>query len=137
MFNDVERVKIVVEALAEFAHAEVELLFTGVAEGRMADVVSQGQRFGKIGIQIQSAGNGARHLRDFESVSEAIAEVIGVAGGEDLRFGFEAAEGARMDDAVAVAGVIVAVRMLRLGVATAASAAHVHGVGCEHSLRLF
>ena len=137
LFDDVERVKIVIEALAVLAHAEVELLFAGVAEGRVADVVRQGQRFGKIGIQMQSAGNGAGHLRDFESVGEAIAKMIGVARGEDLRFGFEAAEGAGMNDAVAVARVVVAIGMLRLGVTAAAGAAHVHGVGCEHSFSSF
>ncbi len=86
---------------------------------------------------MQSAGDGAGHLRDFESVGETIAEVIGVARGEDLRFGFEAAEGAGMDHAVAVARVIVAIGMLRLREAAAARAAHVHGVGCEHAFRSF
>ena len=137
LFENIERVEIVVEVLAVRAHAQIELLFAGVAEGRMADVVREGQRFGEIGIQMQSAGNGAGHLRDFESVREAIAEVIGIARGEDLRFGFEAAESARMDDAVAVARVIVAIGMLRLREAAAAGAAHVHGVGCEHAFSSF
>ena len=129
--------KIVIEAFAECAHAQIELLFPGVAEGRMADIVRQRQRFREIGIQMQSVGNGARHLRDFQRVREAIAEVIGVARGEDLRLGFQAAESARMDHAVAVARVVVAIGMLRLREAAAARAAHVHGVGCEHAFRLF
>ena len=112
MLDDVERVEIVVEALAVCAHAQIELLFAGMAERRMADIVDQRQRFGEIGIQMQSAGNGACDLRDFEGVREAIAEMIGIARGEDLRFGFQAAESARMDDAVAVARVIVAIGML-------------------------
>src|ERR1700723_354871 len=86
---------------------------------------------------MQSVGNGAGHLRDFEGVREAITEMIGVARGEDLRLGFEAAESAGVDDAVAVAGVIVAIGMLRLREAAAASAAHVHGVGCEHAFSPF
>ena len=129
LFDDVERVEIVVEAVAVFAHALVELLFAGVTEGRVADIVDQRESFDEIGIELQSAGDGAGDLRDFERVGEAIAKMIGVARGEDLRFGFQAAERARMDYAIAVAGVIVAVGMRRFGVAAAARAADVHGVG--------
>jgi len=84
----------VIEALAEFAEAQVELLFSGVAEGRMADVVDERERFGEIGVEAESGGDGAGDLRDFEGVSEAVAKMVGEAGGEDLRFRFEAAEGA-------------------------------------------
>ncbi len=103
----------------------------------MADIVRQRERFGEIGVQMQRAGDCAGHLRDFQSVREAIAEVIGVARGEYLGLGFEAAESTRMDDAVPVARVIVAIGMLRLREAAAASAAHVHGVGCEHAFSSF
>ncbi len=120
MFDDVERVQIVIEALAEFAQAQVELLFAGVAEGRMADVVDERERFGEIGVEAESGGDGAGDLRDFEGVSEAVAKMVGEAGGEDLRFRFETAEGARMDDAVAVARVIIAIRMLGFRIAAAA-----------------
>ena len=132
LLDDVQRVKIVIETIAVFAHAQIELLFAGVAEGRMADVVDQRQRFGEIGIEFQSAGDGAGNLRDFEGVGEAIAEMIGIARGENLRLGFQAAKRAGVNYAIAVAGVVVAVRMLRLGVAAAARTPHVHGVGGEH-----
>ena len=111
LLDDAQRVQIVIEALAVLAHALVELLFAGVAEGRMADVVDQRQRLGKIRIQTQRAGNGASDLRDFQSVRQAIAKMIGKAGGENLRLRFQPAESARMDDAVAVARVVVAVGM--------------------------
>src|ERR1700679_3669376 len=79
---------------------------------------------------MQSVGNGAGHLRDFEGVREAITEMIGVARGEDLRLGFEAAESAGVDDAVAVAGVIVAIGVLRVRGAAAAKPAWIwHGPG--------
>ena len=96
------------------AHALIELVFTGMAKRRMADVVHQRERFGEIGIQLERPGHGARNLRHFKRVRQAIAEMIGKARGEDLRLRFEAAESARMDDAVAVARVIVAIGMLRL-----------------------
>ena len=120
LFHDMQRVEVVVEVLAVLRACAVELLFAGVAERRMADIVDQRERFGEIGIQMQRAGNGAGDLRDFEGVGEAIAEMVGIARGEDLRFGFEAAESARMDDAVAVTRVIVAIGMLRLREAAAA-----------------
>src|SRR6202034_856209 len=50
LFDDIERVKIVVEAFAECAHAQVELFFSGVAEGWMADIVRERQRFREIAI---------------------------------------------------------------------------------------
>ncbi len=83
-------------------------------------------------LRFERPGNGAGDLRDFESVREAIAKMVGIARGENLRFGFQAAERARMNHAVAVARVIVAIRVLRFRVAAAARAAHVHGVGREH-----
>lgn len=129
LLDDVERVQIMIEAVAVFAHAQVEQFFAGVAEGRVTDIVNQREGFGEIGIEFQSAGDGASNLRDFERVGEAIAKMIGVARGENLRFGFQAAEGAGVNYAVAVAGVIFAIRMLRLRVAAAARALHIHRVG--------
>ena len=115
----------------------VELFFSCVAEGRVADVVDQGQGFGEIGIQAQAPATVRAILRDFKRVREAIAEMVGVARGEDLRLRFEAAKGAGMDDAVAVARVIVAIGMRRFREAPAARAFDVHGVGSGHSAMPF
>src|SRR3984885_15034484 len=112
--------KIVVKVIAVLAHAQVQLLLTRVAERWMPDVVYQGKRFGQVGVEAQGAGDSARDLRDFDGVSEAIAKVVGVACGEDLGLGFQTTKGAGVDYAVAVAGIIAAVGMLRLGIATAA-----------------
>src|SRR5258708_31411562 len=51
---------------------------------------------------------------------QAIAEMVGIAAGENLRLGFQAAKGAGMNNAVAVTRVGTAVRMGRLGIAPAA-----------------
>ena len=120
--------QIVVEAIAVFAHAFVEFLFAGVAEGRMPDVVHERERFGKIAIDVQRAGNGAGDLRHFESVREPVAEMIGKTHGENLRFGFQPAERARMNDAIAVTRVVVTVGMRRLGIAAPARLANVHRI---------
>ena len=55
LLDDPQRVQIVIEALAILAHARIELPFPGVAERRMADVVNERQRLGKIGVEIASA----------------------------------------------------------------------------------
>jgi hypothetical protein len=120
LFDDVERVQIVIETLAMFAHAQVELLFAGVAEGRVADIVDQRESFGKISVEFQGSSDGAGNLGDFESVREAVAEMVGIARGENLRFGFQTAKRAGVNYAIAVAGIVVAVGVLRLRVAAAA-----------------
>ena len=66
------------------------------------------------------SGDGARDLRDFDGVGESVAEMVGVAAGENLGLIFEAAEGAGVDDAVAVALEVVAVGMRRFREAASA-----------------
>ena len=69
--------------------------------------MGQGERLGEFVIEAESGGDGTGYLGDFECVGEAAAEVIArqVAGQsrEDLGLSGETAEGARMQDAGAVA----------------------------------
>ena len=84
-------------------------------------------------LRFEGSGDGAGDLRDFERVGEAVAEMVGVAAGEDLRLGFEAAEGAGVDDAVAVALKVVAVGMRRFREAASAGVVDGHRVAAaEH-----
>ena len=69
---------------------------------------------------------------DLDGVGQAVAEVVGVAAGEDLCLRFQAAKGARMDYPIAVALKVVAVRMLRLGIAASAGVFNAHRVVGEH-----
>src|SRR3990167_1476533 len=115
--DDAQGVEVVVKLVAAGAHQLVELVFAGVAEGRVADVMHERQRFAEVGVEPERPGDGAADLRHFERVGQTVAEVVGVAPGEDLRLGLEAAESAGVDDAVAVALVVVAVRVRRLGIA--------------------
>ncbi len=128
LLDDAQRLQIVIEALAVRAQQFVQLALARVAEGRVADVVDEGQGFGEIGIQAQGAGDGARDLRDFERVREPVAKVVGIPCGKHLRLCFEAAEGARMNHAVAVPRVVVAVGMWRLGITPAARPGRVHRI---------
>ncbi len=129
LFDDTKRVQIVIETAALRAHQFVELAFAGMAEWRMADVVNESERFGKLSVQFQSGGDGPGNLRNFQRVRQAIAEMVRVARGENLRLGFEAAKSAGMNDAVAVTRVGTAVRMGRLGVAPAAGLFRAHRPG--------
>src|SRR5579864_4403523 len=106
-----------------------------MAEWRMTDVVNQRQSLGQIRVQPQSPGDGARNLSHLNRMREPVAEVVRVASSEDLRFGFEAAESARMNHAVAVPRIIVAVAMFRFGPATPARLRHVHGERRKHHAR--
>jgi len=127
LLDDAKRVQVVIETAAVGAHQFVELAFAGVAKRRVADIVNESEGLGEFGVQAERGGNGAGDLRDFERVCQAIAEMVGIAGGEDLRFGFETAERTGMDDAVAVARVVTAVGMRGLRVAPAARLLGAHG----------
>ena len=74
--DDAQGVEVVVEAEAVGAEALVEGFFAGVAEGRMADVVDQGESLGELGIEAEGGGQGAGDLGDFKGVGEAAAEVV-------------------------------------------------------------
>ena len=111
-------------------------MLAGMSERRMPNVVNQGQSLSQVRIEIERAGDRAGDLRYFERVREAIAEMIGVTNGEDLGLRFEAAECARMDDAVAIASVVVAIAMRRLRPAATGGASNVHGVRSERHRRI-
>ena len=78
--------------------------------------------FGEIFVEAEHRSGGARDLRDLDGVRQAVAEMIGEARREDLGLGFQAAKGARMNDAIAIALEGIAVRMLRFRIAAAGAA---------------
>lgn len=130
VLDDAQRVLVVIEAAPMGAHKFVKLALAGMAEGRMTDVVDQGQRFDKFGIEAQRGSDGTGNLRDFQGVGQAIAKVIGKPRGENLRFRFQAAKGAGMDDAVAVARVFTAVSVRRFREAPPEGSSRVQGPRC-------
>ena len=81
----------------------VQPLLAGMAERRVAEVVGQAQRFGQILVEAERPGNGAADLRDLDAVGQPDPEMVAVGGDEHLGLVAQAAEGDRMDDAVAVA----------------------------------
>lgn len=135
LLDNAQRVNVVIEAVAETAHLPVQFLFTGVRERRMADVVNQGQRFGEIFIETQHRGERAGDLRNLDGMGEPVAEMIGKAGREDLRLGFQTPESACVNDAIAVALKGVAVRMAGFGIAAAQTALNPESKPFEHAER--
>ena len=93
----------------------MQRLFSGVAEGRVADVVDERQRFDEINIQAQRGGDGAGNLRDFQRVGQAAAQMVRKSAGEDLGLAGETAERSSVQYAVAVALKGIAVRVRGLG----------------------
>jgi hypothetical protein len=109
MLHDAKRMQVVIEAAAVDAHQLIEFSFAGMAKGRVANIVHQGQSLNELCVDPQSGGHRAGDLGDFKRVCKSIAKVIGEAGAEDLRFCFQTPERARVDDAVAVARIFAAV----------------------------
>ena len=81
----------------------VERPLPGMAERRVAEVVSERDGLGKVLVQAQGASDGARDPRRLERVCEPRAVVISLWIDEDLRLVLQAPEGLAVDDAVAVA----------------------------------
>ncbi len=84
-------------------HALVERVLTGVAEGRMAEIVGEGDRLGQVLVQTQGARDGACDLRHLDGVGEARAEHVAFVIDEDLGLVLESPEGRGMNDAIAIA----------------------------------
>lgn len=101
-FDDTQALLVVFEAAVIF-HEPVENHFAFVTERGVAEVMGESDGFSEIFVQLEGAGDIAGDGRDFDGVGEASAEMITGAIEEDLSFVFEAAEGAGMDDAIAIA----------------------------------
>jgi hypothetical protein len=86
------RLGIVVEA-ALARHGLVQRLLAGMAEGRMAEIVGEGQRLGEILVQREPPRDRTRDLRHLQRVRQAGAVVVALMRDEDLRLVLEPAEG--------------------------------------------
>lgn len=84
-------------------HDRIEGVFSGMAEGRMADIVGEGERFSEILVQPEGAGGRAGDLGDLKGMSEAGPVVIAFMGDEDLGLLLEATERVGVNDPVPVA----------------------------------
>jgi hypothetical protein len=91
----------------------------------MTEVVGERDGFSEVFIQLERAGDAAGNGGNFHRVREPCAEMITRAVQKNLRFVFKPAEGARVDDAVAIALVFRAPGGRRLAIFAASTiAAH-------------
>jgi hypothetical protein len=104
------------KVLVEPAHDAIELHLARVGERGVPDIVGQCQSLGQMFIQAECRGDGSRDLGNLDGVRQAVAEVIGEPGREDLSLILQAAEGARVDHAIAVSLKLVPVRVGKLGI---------------------
>ena len=103
MIDNAKRMAVVFEAGPESAHFTVKLFLADMAKRGVAEIVGERQGLSKFFVESQGTSHCAGYLRDFDRVCQAIAEVVGKAGCENLRLAFHPPESARMNDPVAVA----------------------------------
>src|SRR5690606_29628258 len=130
LVDDAKGLQVVLEP-AVFAHAIVELVLTGVAEGRVPEIVREADRLDEILVEPHRARDSARDLRDLERVGQSRTVVIPLVIDEDLRLVDETPKRRRMDDAVAVALELVAVLGRPLRIPPAARCGVVRGIRRE------
>ena len=98
--DDAKALFVVVEAAG---HERVDHAFAGMAERRVAEVVTERDRFGQLFVQPQDFGDRARDLRHLERVRQPRAVVIAGRREEHLRLVLQPAERLAVDDAIAIA----------------------------------
>ncbi len=126
--QDAKSLLVVVEA-GEIGHGGGERVLAGMAEGRVAEVVGEGHRLGKVLIEPEGAGDRAGDLRHLDAVGQPRAIVVAFVEDEDLSLVFQPPEGGAMDDAVAVALELRAGRARRLGEPAATRFRRPAGIG--------
>lgn len=100
--HDPVGLQVVLES-AVVGHELVEGVLSGVAEGRVPEVVGQRDGLAEVLVQAQDPRESPGDLGDFQRVRESGPKVVSLVVDEDLRFVLEAPEGARVNDPVPVA----------------------------------
>ena len=83
--------------------AFLQYVFSGMSERRMAEVMSERGGFRQILVERESAGDGARNLRDLQGMRQARAVMVVLRTKEYLRFVHQPPKCLAVDNAVAVA----------------------------------
>jgi len=113
---------------APWIYLGVERLLAGMAERRVAEIVSERHGLAEILVEAQRAADGAGDLRHLKRMRQPRPVVITLVIDEDLRLVLQPAERRRMDDAVAVALERAARGILALGMQPAAALPRQGGV---------
>ena len=129
-----ERMGVVIEA-ANIGGGLVQCLLAGMAERGVTQIMGQRDGLGQIFIHLEAARQAARQLRHFQGMSQPGAVIIAFMFHKHLGLVLEAAKGAGMDDAVAVAAVTGAGGAFLFGIKPAAALRHLGGIERKHSGR--
>ena len=127
LLNHAHRLALMVEPAAPF-HTFVEDAFARVAEGGMPQIMSQTDALNEILVGAEGARHRPPDLGDLDGMRKSRAVVVPFVVDEDLGLVGEAAEGGRMDDAIAIALKGGAVGRLLFGKDTATRGAALHRV---------
>ena len=101
-FDHPQTLPVVLET-AVIAHAFGQDFFAGMPEGRVAEIVGQGDRFRQIFIEGKGPGDGPANGGNFNRMGQPRSQVIAGAVQKNLGFVFEPPKCARMNDPGAVA----------------------------------
>ena len=110
--DDAQRLKIMLEA-AEILHAGIERVLSGVAERRVAQIVSEAYRFRQHLVESECACNRPANLRNFQGVRQPRAIKVTLVIHEYLCLVHEPAERRRMNNPVPVSLKLPAIRSFR------------------------
>src|SRR5260370_30676061 len=77
LFDNAQRVQVVIERTAEGMHERVQLPLSRVTKRRMADVVHQRESLGKLGVEAQGGGHRPGNLRHFQREQQTVPKVVG------------------------------------------------------------
>jgi len=102
-----------------------------MAERRVAQVVSQGDRLNQIFIEPQASPHGAPQLGHFQGMCEPRAKQIPLMVHEDLSLVDQTTKRRAVDDAIAVALILAAGRRCRFRMPPATTVRRVAGVRGE------
>ena len=117
---------------AVVAQALVQRVLARMTEGRMPEVMRQRDGLGQVFVESQRAGDRTCNLGHLDRMSQTCTKEVSLMIDEDLGFVLETAERRAMDDAVAVALVLGAVRGRGFRIPTSARGGVMRGVGCQH-----
>ena len=87
---------------AEGGHQLGQGILTGMAKGRVPQIMSQRHGLGQFLVQAQRSGNCPGHLGDLNGMGQAGAKIVALVLNKDLGLVLEPAKCAGMDDPVPV-----------------------------------
>ena len=82
--------------------AALQCFFAAMAERRVAEIMAQTKRLGKVFVEAQRPGHRPADLRHLERMSQPNAKMIAIGRDKHLRLVSQPAEGDRVNDPVAV-----------------------------------